>query len=175
MRSLLWGFLRKLTVIKVYAMYLHFFIIDEAQGRHKHLCTCMSVCPRHASHYWICHDPIHFIPRDYTYSVSLNKWFTWWCHQMETFSALLAICVGNSPVISLHKGQWCGSLMFSLIGAWLNGWISNGEAGDLRHHHAHYGVTVIDLGMRYPKSPSSRYGSGHKSAAVLWPGFAINW
>ena len=24
--------------------------------------------------------------------------FTWWRHQMETFSALLAICVGNSPV-----------------------------------------------------------------------------
>ena len=23
---------------------------------------------------------------------------TWWCHQMETFSALLAICAGNSPV-----------------------------------------------------------------------------
>ena len=22
----------------------------------------------------------------------------WWCHQMETFSALLAICAGNSPV-----------------------------------------------------------------------------
>ena len=23
---------------------------------------------------------------------------TWWRHQMETFSALLAICAGNSPV-----------------------------------------------------------------------------
>ena len=23
---------------------------------------------------------------------------TWWCHQMETSSALLALCVGNSPV-----------------------------------------------------------------------------
>ena len=23
---------------------------------------------------------------------------TWWCHQMEIFSALLAICAGNSPV-----------------------------------------------------------------------------
>ena len=23
---------------------------------------------------------------------------SWWRHQMETFSALLAICVGNSPV-----------------------------------------------------------------------------
>ena len=22
----------------------------------------------------------------------------WWCHQVETFSALLAICAGNSPV-----------------------------------------------------------------------------
>ena len=25
-------------------------------------------------------------------------YFTWWRHQMETFSALLAICAGNSPV-----------------------------------------------------------------------------
>ena len=25
-------------------------------------------------------------------------WQTWWRHQMEIFSALLAICVGNSPV-----------------------------------------------------------------------------
>ena len=23
---------------------------------------------------------------------------SWWCHQMETFSALLALCAGNSPV-----------------------------------------------------------------------------
>ena len=27
-----------------------------------------------------------------------NKLLTWWRHQMETFSALLAICAGNSPV-----------------------------------------------------------------------------
>ena len=25
-------------------------------------------------------------------------WLPWWRHQMETFSALLAICAGNSPV-----------------------------------------------------------------------------
>ena len=36
---------------------------------------------------------------------------------METFSALLALYVGNStaPVNSPHKGQWRGALMFSLI------------------------------------------------------------
>ena len=52
---------------------------------------------------------------------------------METFSALLAICAGNSPVpvISPHKGQWRGALMFSLIYARINGWVNTGEAGDL--------------------------------------------
>ena len=42
---------------------------------------------------------------------------SWWRHQMETFSALLALCVGNSPVTGEfpHKGQWRGALMFSLI------------------------------------------------------------
>ena len=45
---------------------------------------------------------------------------TRWRHQMETFSALLALCEGNhrSPVDSPHKGQWRGALMFSLICAW---------------------------------------------------------
>ena len=64
---------------------------------------------------------------------------------METFSALLALCAGNSlvPVNSPHKGQWRGALMFSLICAWINGWVSNREAGDLRHHHAYYDATVM--------------------------------
>ena len=30
--------------------------------------------------------------------VTPAKFTTWWHHQMETFSALLAICAGNSPV-----------------------------------------------------------------------------
>ena len=56
----------------------------------------------------------------------------WWRHQMETFSALLALCAGNSPVqvTSPHKGQWRGALMFSLVYAWINDWINNREAGD---------------------------------------------
>ena len=43
-----------------------------------------------------------------------------------------------SPVNSLHKGQWRGALMFSLICAWIHGWVNNGDAGDLRRHRAHY-------------------------------------
>ena len=30
---------------------------------------------------------------------------SWWRHQMETFSALLTLCEGNSPVDSLHESH----------------------------------------------------------------------
>ena len=75
---------------------------------------------------------------------------TWWRHQMETFSALLAVCAGNSPapVISPHKGQWRGALMFSLIWARINDWVNNLEAGDLRRHRGHYDVNVMNFSHR---------------------------
>ena len=70
---------------------------------------------------------------------------TWWRHQMETFSALLAIVRGihRSPVNSPHKSQWRGALMFSLICVWINGWVNNHKAGDLRRHRGHYDVIVM--------------------------------
>ena len=46
--------------------------------------------------------------------------------------------IHRSPVISPHKGQWREALMFSLICTRINGWVNNGEAGDLRRHRAHY-------------------------------------
>ena len=69
----------------------------------------------------------------------------WWRHQMETFSALLALCAGNSPVPvnSPHKGQWRGALMFSLICVWINDWVNSREAGDLRRQRSHYDVIVM--------------------------------
>ena len=51
--------------------------------------------------------------------------------------------IHRSPVNSPHKGQWRGALMFSLICAWINHWVNNREAGDLRRQHAHYDVTVM--------------------------------
>ena len=67
---------------------------------------------------------------------------------METFSALLALCAGNSPVPvnSPHKGQWRGALIFSLICARINDWVNYHEAGDLRRHRGHYDVSVMERG-----------------------------
>ena len=51
--------------------------------------------------------------------------------------------IHRSPVNYPHKGEWRGALMFSLICAWINGCVNNGEAGDLRRHRALYDVTVV--------------------------------
>ena len=64
---------------------------------------------------------------------------------METFSALLALCAGNSPVAVNfpHKGQGRGALMFSLICARMNDWVNNRDTGDLRRHRGHYDDNVM--------------------------------
>ena len=62
---------------------------------------------------------------------------------MDTFSVLLALCVGNSPVTGEfpHKGQSRGALMFSLICVWTK---NNRDAGALWRHRAHYDVIVME-------------------------------
>ena len=51
--------------------------------------------------------------------------------------------IHRSPVNSPHKGQWRGAWMFSLISIWINGWVNNHEAGDLRRYRGHYDVIVM--------------------------------
>ena len=51
--------------------------------------------------------------------------------------------IHRSPLNSTHKGQWRGALMFCLICIWINGWVNNSEAGDLRCHCTHYDVIIM--------------------------------
>ena len=69
-----------------------------------------------------------------------------WCrHQMETFSALLALCAGNSPVTGEFPAQRSVTQSFDvfLMYAWINCWVNNREADDLRRYRAQYDVTVM--------------------------------
>ena len=65
---------------------------------------------------------------------------------METFSALLANCVGNSPVPGEFPAQRPVKRSFDVFFDLhrINGWGNNGEAGNLRRHRAHYDVTVME-------------------------------
>ena len=55
--------------------------------------------------------------------------------------------IHRSPVNSPHKGQWRGALVFSLICVWINDWVNNREAGDLRRYRAHYDVIVMNTSI----------------------------
>ena len=89
-------------------------------------------------------------------------------YQMETFSAL--------PVNSPHKGKWCGAL-FSLICSWLNTWVNNDEAGDLRRYRTHHDVIAmveIFLIASCPRDPKyifkivSRHVTKHTAAMSIY-------
>ena len=85
------------------------------------------------------------LPLSRLYSIQCINPFPWWRHQMETFSALLAICAGNSPVTGEFPVQRPVTRSFnvSFMCVWINDWVNNREAVDLRHHRAHYDVTVM--------------------------------
>ena len=89
----------------------------------------------------------------------------WWRHQMEAFTALLALCAGihRSPVNSPHKDHWRGALMFSLICAWIN----DREAGDLGRHRAYYDVIVMSSWRTWMKA-SSAVGPFSESQSGLY-------
>ena len=74
--------------------------------------------------------------------------------------------IHQSPVNSPHKGQWCGALMFSLICAWIRGWVNNRGAGDLRCHHAHYDITVMRLWPHKRQYIFLPHGEAHM--CLLW-------
>ena len=61
-----------------------------------------------------------------------HDFFSSWRYRMETISALLALCVGNSPVTNASDAV-----------VWCSGWVNNRDAGDFKRHRAHYDVTVM--------------------------------
>ena len=65
----------------------------------------------------------------------------------------------GKPVISPHKGQWRGALVFSLICDWINGWVKNCEAGDIRRHQTYYDVIVIikDIGKIHHSQAATKH------------------
>ena len=81
----------------------------------------------------VCIQAGHFNPCSHDDVIKWKHFTRYW-----PFVRRIHRCPVNSP----HKGQWRGALMFSLICVWINGWVNNGEADDLRCYRPHYYVTV---------------------------------
>ena len=88
-----------------------------------------------------------------------SSWFTWWRHQMEAFSALLALCAGEFTVPGEFPAQrpvtWSFDVFFDLRvnkrlskqprGWWLEtpSWSLWRHRNDIRRHDAH--ATSLEL------------------------------
>ena len=72
-----------------------------------------------------------------TFHDNVIKWKHFWCYWPFVRG------IHWSPMVSPHKDQWRGALVFCLICAWTNGWTNNRDAGDLRRHRSHHDVTKM--------------------------------
>ena len=94
-------------------------------------------------YFYMCNKNMLKISNAYSFNMAFDihydviKWKHFSCYWP------FARWIHRSPVNSPHKGQWRGALMFSLICVWINVWVNNREAGDLRRYRPHHDVTVM--------------------------------
>ena len=79
-----------------------------------------------------------------------TNFLTWFTHKV----GVIMMTSSNGNIFRV-TGPLCGefptqrpvtrSFDFSLIYAWIHGWVNNREAGDVRRHRAHYDVIVMDV------------------------------
>ena len=121
---------------------------SKDSGNEKYKCRVLGIIYSVPMREGIIYDPF----RAYCHIYAITTWLICmesnlhgdvikWKHFPRYWSFVQGI--HRSPVNSPHKGQWRGALMFSLICVWINGWVSNREAGDLRRNSAYYDVTVM--------------------------------
>ena len=106
--------------MQLHCWFNHFCRRTVVSG--EQMCTCLlpKWCP------WLIKSP--------RYHDDVIKW---------KIFRVTGICAGNSPVTGEFLAKASYALMFSLISAWINGWVNNCGSGDLRPHRAHYDVIVM--------------------------------
>ena len=98
---------------------------------------------------------------------------TWWRHQMETFSALLAICAGNSPVPGEFLAQRPVTRSFHVFFdlRLTKPWSKQSWGWWFRCYCAHCDVIVINIDCGYGILVSIGSGNGlvpNTQQAITW-------
>ena len=107
---------------------MHFFVFIE-------MCPSRALC----THIMLYHIYTYIRTRKSECHDDVIKW-----RHFPRYSPFV-LGIRRSHVISLHKGQWRGASMLSLIWVWINGSANNRKADDLIRHCAYHDVTVMFL------------------------------
>ena len=118
----------KCSIYHMQSVVLKTYIVPgiDMMGIYHNLSCHGSCCWRPRWPEQSCHNH-HVLPHD-----DVIKWKHFPCYWPFVWG------IHWSPVNSPHKGQWRGALMHSLIWVWINGWVNNREAGDLRRYRAQH-------------------------------------
>ena len=123
--------------------------------------------------WWRHHAMCDQSPRDFLLQSTTGWTMTWlhddfikWKHFPRYWSFVRGI--HRSPVNSPHKGQWRRALIFSLICAWMDDWVNNREACNLRRHCAHYDVIVMDMRWSITLLSPMAVTANHVSMHMPW-------
>ena len=118
-----------------------------------------------------------FAGTNFIRQICFSAVMSWWRHQMETFPHDWPLVRGihRLPVTGEFPSQRpvTRDLMFSLICAWIIGWVNNREAGDLRRHRAHYDVIVMYVS--YLLVLRARRGKGWTLNVIVAPVIMYMW
>ena len=112
----------------------------------------------------------------------LYCWVVWCAWLISWLTRSIALCwgfmsMGGSGMMASSNGNifrvtghLCGdSFLFSLICGRINGWVNNGEAGDLRRHRAHFDVTVMcAVNLSIDTMPGTLAAKLLKHVFILW-------
>ena len=111
---------------------------------HLMIVLCSTVSWRHPTVYIKLHDTIrcntilHIAPQRFAFRfLTSHDDVMKWKHFPRHWPFVQGI--HRSPVNSPHKSQWRGAL----ICIWINDWVNNRAAVDLRRYRAHYDVIVM--------------------------------
>ena len=154
---------------------------------------CSSTIQYEQTHSWYFSDKNLFVKQNRTLHSVIHKRFSQWNHddviQWKHFAHYWPFVRGmhRSLVNSPYKGQWRGSLMFFFICA-LNKQLWGRWFRPLCSLWCHCNDMPSTPPWEDPSVPHSwwvllwslyhqhtGYGSGHETAAILLPGFAISW
>ena len=94
--------------------------------------------------------PLELMHKEFLQYKRIKYWQRWAVHMMTSsngniFRATGPLCgeLTGHRWIPHTKGQWRRALRFSLICFWINDWVNNRKAGDLRRHNGPYGVIIM--------------------------------
>ena len=151
----IWNWITRLRDFTRSCSKMSYHLVNRGPGYHQK--WCWSSC-HETPQTLTSSERRRFTIHTYLTSQRVNSLWPRYAHKGRRTRPPLILTSSNGNIFHV-TGPLCGEftgdrrrgdLMFSLICTWINAWVNNREAGDLRRHRAHYDDIVMGLDNSIP-------------------------